>query len=642
MVKKSWGSTKVAANRDEPRGTKDRQSLQLSASLRVSLSLFVLMVVLGAVHSLWTIHAMQQNQSALNVAARMDHHFQRMVERGQHYTQVAPRNYPDFFRDVNLYYANLLDDIETMESMVTDFAQLGRNFDLRLWREFRTGLEIQIGDEPERPRLEWAAQYMSSESVPLLAATDAAHAGLIDAAIDSRERLTFSSIGLALATLLLAMLTTWLFRERVLKRISETSRAVRRMSDGQFDRRRRRTADDELGQLESAVGHLARRTEDMVDLLDRLNGANTLQEAIDRVPSRVRRQFAVEWLGLIEVHDGKMRLRACYPGNQSMPVVASGDGWPLSPSLLAQARNNGKAEFAELRDREGELPLQDPLLLQLQRAGMVSAVLLPVRDNNKIEAGLLLASRNSAAFCGWRGRWLSNAGHLIAQAFYRGMHVEQLGISMVRGLAELAEKRDPTTGQHLDRMQRYAGIIARELVERGVVDSRKSPRFAEQIETFAPLHDIGKVGISDSILLKPGGLTPHEIKEMRRHPAIGAEVLKAAGEQLGAEGEKLLAHAMEIALYHHEKYDGSGYPHGLAGDAIPMSARIVAVADVFDALTSERPYKKAWSEKEALDYLEGERGGHFDPKVLDAFRARIREVRRICVRFQDEHEQEIA
>jgi len=572
----------------------------------------------------------------------MDHHFQRMVERGEHYTQVAPRNYPDFFRDVNLYYANLLDDIDAMESMVSEFALLERNFDPSLWREFRAGLERQIGNEAERPRLEWASQYMSDESAPLLAATDAAHVGLIEAAIVSRERLTLSSIGLAGATLLLALLTTWLFRERVLKRIGETSRAVQRMSDGQFGRRRRRTADDELGQLESAVGHLARRTEDMVDLLDRLNGANTLHEAVQRVPPRLRRQFAVEWLGLIQVHDGKMRLRAFYPGSEVVRVTAPGEGWALSPSLLAQARIGGKAVFAELRDREGELPLQDPLLVQLQRAGMVSAVLLPVRDSHNIEAGLLLASRNAGAFSGWRGRWLGNAGHLIAQAFYRGVHVEQLGISMVRGLAELAEKRDPTTGQHLDRMQRYAGIIARELVERGVVDSIKSPRFAEQIETFAPLHDIGKVGISDSILLKPGGLTPREIEEMRRHPAIGAEVLRAAGEQLGAEGEKLLAHAMDIALYHHEKYDGSGYPNGLVGDEIPMSARIVAVADVFDALTSERPYKKAWSEKQALDYLERERGGHFDPKVLDAFRARIREVRRICVRFQDGTEQEIA
>ncbi|MEX0914480.1 MAG: HD domain-containing phosphohydrolase, partial [Wenzhouxiangellaceae bacterium] len=487
-----------------------------------------------------------------------------------HYKSVAPRNYSDFNRDVELYYESLRGDITTMDWMVSDLAQRNVAFDPDLWNAFRNELEEQIGYEVERPRLEWASEHLAEDSGPLLAATDAVHAELRRQSDASRRSLWFSSIALGLATLALAFAVAWLFRERVLKRIAETSRSVRRMADGEFTHGGTQSADDELGQLESDVGFLARRTYELVNVLDTLNGANTLHEAIDRLPTRLKRQFGVAWLGLVELHDGRVRLRTSQPSREMPGLEPPGSGWLFQGSLLADARASGRAVFARLRNGDGELGLDDALLVQLREAGLVSVALLPVRDGVQITAGVLLASRSPDAFNGWRRRWLENVGHLIAQGLYKSIHTERLGISMVRGLAELAEKRDSTTGQHLERMQRYAGHIARRLVALGHVDEQRSPHFAEQVETFAPLHDIGKVGISDTILLKPGALTQSEISEMRRHPQIGAEVLMAAGARLGAQGEKLLAHATDIALYHHEKYDGSGYPRGLKGEAIPL------------------------------------------------------------------------
>lgn len=636
MPENVWEAPLVRAGERRLRRQGTAPSLRLSRSLRASLGFFVLVVLLGAGHSLWTVHRMHQNQQAVNIAARTDQHFSRMVERAGHYESIAPRNDPDFFRDVELYYDSLRRDIETMDWMVADLARRDVQFDPDLWNDFRNNLEDEIGYEADRPRLEWASEHLIEESGPLLAATESVHARLQQQADDSRRWLWFSGIALTLVTLGLAFLTAWLFRERVLKRIRATSRAIRRMADGEFTGGRRKRADDELGQLEADVGHLARRTQELVDVLDTFNSSNNLQEAVNRLPMRLKRQFSVEWLGLVEIHDGRMRLRVSQPARELMGIEQPGVGWALNGSLLADARRAGHAVFARLRNDDGELGVDDPLLAQLRHAGLVSAALLPVRDGERIDAGVLLASRSPDAFTEWRGRWLENVGHLIAHAVHKSIHVAHLGISMVRGLAELAEKRDPTDGRHLERMQRFAGIIARKMVEQGHVDTRRVPRFAEQLEIFAPLRDIGKVGISDTILLKPGPLTPGEIAEIRRHPQIGAEVLMAAGERLGAEGEKLLAHATDIALYHHEKYDGSGYPHGLVGDAIPLSARIVAVADVFDALTSERPYKPAWSEEDALAYLEKERGRHFDPKVLDAFQECFDDIRRICTLFRDQ------
>ena len=191
---------------------------------------------------------------------------------------------------------------------------------------------------------------------------------------------------------------------------------------------------------------------------------------------------------------------------------------------------------------------------------------------------------------------------------------------LVIRLSHIAESRDPETGKHIERMAFYAQIIANRL--------ELGPEIEERIFLAAPMHDIGKVAIPDHILLKPGKLTPEEFDIMKTHAARGADFLR--GSEL-----PLLQMAHDIALGHHEKYDGSGYPSGLAGDAIPIAARIVAVADVFDALTSSRPYKPAWEIERALDFMRAQRGLHFDPQVLDAFLASLDQVLDIQARLRD-------
>jgi putative two-component system response regulator len=170
-------------------------------------------------------------------------------------------------------------------------------------------------------------------------------------------------------------------------------------------------------------------------------------------------------------------------------------------------------------------------------------------------------------------------------------------------LSTAAQYRDPETGAHLLRMAGYARLTATNL---GL-----SAEEQDDIDNAAPLHDIGKIGIPDYILLKPGRLDDAEMQIMRTHPLIGAEILKDGNS-------KLMRNAAIIALSHHEKFDGSGYPYGLKGEDIPLYGRIVAVADVFDALTSSRPYKAAWSIERATDWLRQNAGGHFDPACVEA------------------------
>jgi putative two-component system response regulator len=205
----------------------------------------------------------------------------------------------------------------------------------------------------------------------------------------------------------------------------------------------------------------------------------------------------------------------------------------------------------------------------------------------------------------------------------------------IRALARLAEIRDPETGNHLRRTQAYMNVLARRLA----LDPRHAPtltpRTIDLIVKSAPLHDIGKVGIPDYILLKPGKLTPEEWTIMQTHARLGAEAIEHAEED-AERPVPFLAIAKEIARHHHERWDGSGYPDRLAGEAIPLAARLMALADVFDALISRRVYKEPVSLDGARQMICAGRGTHFDPDVVDAFLADLSQFFDIAGLYGDE------
>lgn len=186
--------------------------------------------------------------------------------------------------------------------------------------------------------------------------------------------------------------------------------------------------------------------------------------------------------------------------------------------------------------------------------------------------------------------------------------------ALIFGLAKLADYRDTDTGAHLERIGLYARVLADSM--RPIHDEIDA-RWIDRLVLASSLHDIGKVGIPDSILLKPGILTPEERATMEKHTLIGADTLLAIRAKLGPD--EFIDMGVEVALQHHEKWDGSGYPFGLKGDEISLPARIVALADFYDAITSKRVYKDAMSHEQACNLIRSQRGVHFDPDVVDAF-----------------------
>jgi hemerythrin-like metal-binding protein len=215
---------------------------------------------------------------------------------------------------------------------------------------------------------------------------------------------------------------------------------------------------------------------------------------------------------------------------------------------------------------------------------------------------------------------------LVARVFVhetlrvREIELEDARTDAIRRLGAASEYRDNETGMHVMRMTHYATVIAKAM---GL-----SLEEREVLSITAPMHDVGKIGIADAILLKPGRLTEDEYDVMKTHTEIGERLLK--GE------DALIRAARDIAAYHHERWDGTGYPYGLAGEAIPVLARICAIADVFDALTSSRPYKTPWTVAAAVEWIQRQSGSHFDPVVVEAFEQAMPEILRIRELYRDD------
>ncbi|RLS35216.1 MAG: HD domain-containing protein [Planctomycetota bacterium] len=246
-----------------------------------------------------------------------------------------------------------------------------------------------------------------------------------------------------------------------------------------------------------------------------------------------------------------------------------------------------------------------------------------VRDSILIGANIFVWTFGLQATVAWilitrlYGKHEEQEGQSRDEVYLRTQQLIRTRDAVIFGLAKLAESRDPDTGHHLERIAAYSTRLATAI--------RRHPKYREQISAGyvssiginSALHDIGKVGIPDNVLLKPGRLTEDEIAIMRLHPRIGADCIEQIQRRLGES--IFLQQAREIALYHHERWDGTGYPFGLHSEEIPLSARIVTIADVYDALTSRRVYKEPYSHKISVEKIKQGAGRHFDPHLVDIF-----------------------
>lgn len=285
-------------------------------------------------------------------------------------------------------------------------------------------------------------------------------------------------------------------------------------------------------------------------------------------------------------------------------------------TILKDIIETGKARIINGYSEYAKDKLLKILTEKIVKSGIKTSIALPFMINNKSVGIIFFSSVNKNVYTQEHIKFLETIVYSISISFEKCILLEDLIINNIMSLVKLAELRDSTTGIHLDRMKIYAKAITRLLYEDSAYKNDITIEYINDIEKFAPIHDIGKVGIQDGILLKPGKLTSIEFEEMKKHVIFGGEILRLAEKNIIRNDTSIFQIGIEITEGHHEKWDGTGYPFGKVGTDIPLSARIVAIADVFDALTTKRPYKEAFTFKTSFNIILEGKGKHFDPEIV--------------------------
>ncbi|MCC2614950.1 HD-GYP domain-containing protein [Aestuariibacter halophilus] len=366
------------------------------------------------------------------------------------------------------------------------------------------------------------------------------------------------------------------------------------------------------------------------DHLQSLNDAQTVQQKLRHLHDAVKQQHPAITRIAVALYDDKTDALKTfiYSADQHTPLEHYQTTLAQTPQLATLAQQGKTRVINDLRElSDSDKPHTQALL----EAGYLASYTVPMVFNGHFFGFVFFNAAEVGVFEETLLVELDSVSHLVTLlVFHERANVRTL-LATLKSALDLSHGRDPETGSHLERMSRYARLIARKLARQWDFDDQ----YIEHIYLFAPLHDLGKITVPDRVLLKPGKLTDEEFEEMKLHAINGRQLLDKLIDNYGLSGIGHIDMLKNIANHHHEALDGSGYPDGLKGNDIPVEARIVAVADVFDALTSERPYKKAWSNQQAIDKLRELAGIKLDPDCVNALLDNMEEVEQIQRTFAE-------
>ncbi|MDO8348179.1 MAG: HD domain-containing phosphohydrolase [Rugosibacter sp.] len=608
----------------------------LKAQLAAALALLFVLLANTIGYTSYELNQRRHDYKILNLAGQLRIASRSMIDQSVRYLEDSPDDYEKYGRDLKLYYPVLEKQIQQFEQVVRGFevcqsataasvgdAVIECHWDEAAhtqlvattteWRTFRAGVERTLGKDSDGPRLTAAAEFIAQNGAAVDRSVEQLALSLQSGMERKLERVRYFlwAAGLVVSVIFLLLLRGLFVR--VLRPLTAAQRGFAQVAQGDFGHQVPVATKNELGVLVASFNQLAQRVDALFRFAARINRGATLDETLQCVRAEFQRFVAVDWIGVLTPSAAEP---GCWQLERYAADAALGQ-FDASTGLRIEHCPAGMLETC--RPVACNPALLPGLPTALTAIGLRSFVLVPLPPRKEGEVMLAFAARETDIYDAKKLEFLGNISSQVGPVLDRTMILEGLVVAAVGGLAKLAESRDPETGDHLLRMARYSALIAEELGREERFHRLITPAYVRDILRFAPMHDIGKVGIADSILLKPGKLDAAEFSAMQRHPLIGGEVLRRCETQVNELGHSIFSVAVEIAEGHHEKFDGSGYPRGLTGEEIPLSARIIAVADVFDALTSRRPYKEAWTVEQARDALRRDTGRHFDPEIVAAF-----------------------
>ncbi|MDR9437625.1 MAG: HD domain-containing phosphohydrolase [Thiohalophilus sp.] len=650
-----------------------KRSIKFQVISALAVQFLVLLVVVSI--TLYQLNLRKHDYVILNLSGQLRVISQVMVSQSDNYLKQAPRSYEAYDRDLGLYRKDLRKQVNSYSKIIdafkarslspdlvsgrsfsdTESASLGKvpslldgeeviycTWDAQsrsqldetaaIWERFKTGLIAELGN-PDEPRLEAAAKYIQFNQHDLVQASadlSLAFRLMMEKKLNEIRLLNQVSLGLSF---LIALTILLILYRKIFRPVETTVQGFRRVAQGDLNFQVPIAEQNEIGRLSSMFNELTRRLAGIFRLSDRINQANNLDETLRFVFEEFGEFLPIDLVALLRTDQNRKAVLIDRVYTDGQNQIDEGARFDQVGCRCMQVFDEGKPLRIQGDDLQNAQS-SDAMTIQLVAGGMQSLIFVPLTISGDEEMILVFGSRASDAYHEEHLELLENIAAQVSHGFEKTIGMESLVISAVEGLAKLAESRDPETGDHLFRMSRYSALIAEQMGHEVRYQSQINSAYVRDILRFAPMHDIGKVGVEDSILLKPGKLTDAERQAMQEHPVIGAEVLKHCEQQVNAVGHSIFRIGIEIAESHHERFDGDGYPYQLKEEAIPLSARIVAVADVFDALTSRRPYKQAWSIDEALELIRTESGKHFDPQVIVALERALPGIMQIYHKYK--------
>lgn len=390
---------------------------------------------------------------------------------------------------------------------------------------------------------------------------------------------------------------------------------------------------DEEKEIKETVSSVF-KDQQFLDEVKRITGNGyILDEILDSLFLHIKTVMKTDRVGVAFIDSASNKIVAEH-GVMSYGKILLGPGFevPIDQTSLSGMIKTKKPRIMHDIDLEFEQRPFSPSLSLIKDEGINSNMIVPLLIEDAVFGFIFFSSVHKNNYDESSLRLAVNISREISTIIDKTYLTKKMFATMTRSFADLVEKKDTETGDHLDRMTQYSTIIAEGLLNHPDKDYNISRPFVNKIRNNAAVHDIGKIGIPDEILKKPGKLTAEEWEIMKQHPDIGADVLLNLKNDLKIFNRDFYSTAVEIANCHHEKWNGSGYPNGLKGKEIPLSARIIALADVFDALTSKRAYKVDFDFDESVEIIKSDSGSHFDPVLVDIFLKKLPEIKRVYLK----------
>ncbi len=491
-----------------------------------------------------------------------------------------------------------------------------------LWKGFETAINELVGTNQLSSQTAEATIYINENNMKLLELCDDLQNQILKNSLhttNNMEQYILITFGILITVLIYALYNLIKFVVQPYKQLIQGITDIGLASETeQVKHLTQKTMLPIVGEI-NVMFH---KIDNLISLIENINNNSSFAETLDFINTTFSAYIPYNYIGIALINEDNQVLEASYGVSDDtiigLPGNIKGMRCHINETSLGKLIETGEARI--INDLEEytagrEMKLYNKVLLD---AGIRASITLPLKVSGRPVGVIFFSSSRKNVYHTGHLNFLKTLVNSVAISFNQNIVINDMLYSSTLALAKLAEARDEDTGEHLIRMKSYTKLIGELLYDSNSTE-KVTLEFIEMLERFSPLHDIGKVGISDKILLKPGKLTKEEYEEMKLHALYGAEVLKMAEKNMGSTSKSWFGMGVEIAEGHHERWDGSGYPYGKKGKEIPLSARIVAVADVFDALTSRRPYKEAYDLNTAFAILIEGRGKHFDPEIIDLF-----------------------